>query len=74
MTTKDLIDEVVSLPVEDRAMVADSILRSLNAPEPKVDRKWIRVARKRLAEMRSGEVEPIPGEEVFARIWKRLGV
>ena len=74
MTTKELIEEAVSLPVEDRALVAESILRSLNAPETDVDRKWARVARRRLAELRSGTVKPVPGEEVFARAWKRLGV
>ena len=74
MTTKELIEEAVSLPVEDRAFVAESILRSLNVPETDVDRKWAKVARRRLAELRSGKVKPVPGEEVFARVWKRLGV
>lgn len=71
MTTKELIAEAVSLPVEERAMVADSILRSLNAPESDIDRKWAAVAQRRLAELRSGQVKPIPGEQVFAGIWKK---
>jgi putative addiction module component (TIGR02574 family) len=74
MTTKELIAEAVALPVEDRALVAESILRSLNAPETDIDRRWAKVARRRLAELRSGKVTPVPGEEVFARVWKRLGV
>ena len=74
MTTKELIEEAVSLPVEDRALVAESVLRSLNAPETDIDRKWAKVARRRLAELRSGNVKPVPGEKVFARVWKRLGV
>jgi putative addiction module component (TIGR02574 family) len=72
LTTKELIAEVVSLPVEERAIVADSILRSLNAPEADIDRKWAAVAQRRLAELRSGQVRSIPGEQVFARIWKRF--
>ncbi len=72
MTTKELIAEAVSLPVEERAIVADSILRSLNAPESDIDRKWVAVAQRRLAELRSGQVKPIPGEQVFARVWKRF--
>lgn len=72
MTTKELIAEAVSLPVEERAMVADSILRSLNAPESDIDRKWAAVAQRRLAELRSGQVKPIPGDQVFTRIWKRF--
>ncbi len=72
MTTKELIAEAVSLPVEERAIVADSILRSLNAPESDIDRKWAAVAQRRLVELRSGKVKAIPGEQVFARIWKRF--
>ena len=72
MTTKELIAEAISLPVEERAIVADSILRSLNAPDSEVDRKWVAVAQRRLMELRSGQVKPIPGEQVFARVWKRF--
>ena len=72
MTTKELIEEAVSLPVEERAIVADSILRSLNAPESDIDRKWMAVAQRRLEELHSGQVKPIPGEQVFARVWKRF--
>jgi putative addiction module component (TIGR02574 family) len=72
LTTNELIAEAVSLPVEERAIVADSILRSLNAPESDIDRKWMAVAQRRLAELRSGQVKPIPGEQVFAKVWKRF--
>jgi len=72
MNTKDLIAEAISLPVEERALVVDSLLRSLNPPESDIDRKWAAVAKRRLSEIRSGAIETIPGDEVFARIWKRF--
>lgn len=72
MKTKDLIAEAISLPVEERALVVDSLLRSLNPPESNIDKKWARVAKRRLSELRSGQVEALPGDEVFARIWKRF--
>ena len=72
MKTKDLIAEVISLPVEDRAMVVDSLLKSLNPPELDIDKKWSAVAKRRLAELRSGQVQAIPGDEVFKKIWKRF--
>lgn len=72
MKTKDLVEEVISLPVEERAIVIDSVLRSLNPPDSDIDRKWAAIARRRLSELRSGEIKAVPGEEVFSRIWKRF--
>jgi putative addiction module component (TIGR02574 family) len=63
----------MSLPVEERVLLADSILRSLNAPQSGIDRQWAAVAQQRLAELRSGRVKPVPGDDVFARVWKRFG-
>ncbi len=72
MNTKQLISEAVSLPVEERALVVDSLLRSLNQPESEIDKKWADVAKRRLAEIRSGTVKTVLGSEVFARIWNRF--
>lgn len=72
MRLKDLMDEAGSLPVEKRAMVADSLLRSLNPPEPEIDRKWAAIARKRLEEIHSGNVKTVPGDQVFEKISRRF--
>ena len=72
MNTQDLIAEAISLPVEGRAMVVDSLLKSLNPPESDIDKKWATVAKQRLAELRSGQVQAIPGDEVFKEISKRF--
>jgi len=72
VTMKELIEEVASLPVEERAIVADSILRSLNPPESEIDRKWAQVAQRRLEELRGGVVQAVPGEQVFDKVWKRF--
>ncbi|TAL46535.1 MAG: addiction module protein [Methylovulum sp.] len=72
MKTTDLIAEAVSLPVEQRAMVIDSLLKSLNSPEADIDKNWALVADRRLAELRSGRVKAVPGDEVFQKIWHRF--
>jgi putative addiction module component (TIGR02574 family) len=72
MSTKDIIAEILSLPVEQRAMVADSILKSLSPPESEIDKKWAAIAKKRLSEITLGHVKAIPGEEVFKKIRKYL--
>ncbi len=72
MTTKKIIEEALSLPVEERALIADSLLRSLNMPNTGMDAKWTEVAKRRLQELRSGKVKPIPGDVVFERALKRF--
>ncbi|WP_328983627.1 addiction module protein [Thiorhodovibrio winogradskyi] len=72
MNTKQLINEAVSLPVEERALVIDSLLRSLNQPESDIDKIWAKEAKRRLNELRSGRVKAIQGEEVFKKVWDRF--
>lgn len=72
MNTKELIDKAVSLPVEERALVVDSLLQSLNQPESEIDKKWVATAKRRLAEIRSGSVKSVPGQAVFDKIWERF--
>ncbi len=72
MNTKTLIDKAVSLPVEDRALIVESLLQSLNQSKSEIDKKWAKIAIKRLTEIRSGKVKPVDGKEVFNKIWKKL--
>jgi len=72
MNTKKLIDVAVSRPVEERALVLDSILQRLNQPKTEIEKNWGILAKKRLEEIESGKVETIPGNQVFEEIWKRF--
>jgi putative addiction module component (TIGR02574 family) len=71
MNTQELIEQAIALPVEERALVVDSLLRSLNPPQSEVDAQWQTEAKRRLAEVRTGQVTAIPGQAVFERVWKR---
>ena len=72
MNTKELIEQAIALPVEERALVVDSLLRSLNPPQSEIDAQWATKAKRRLAELRSGKVDAVPGEAVFKRVWERF--
>lgn len=68
MKTTDLIAEAVSLLVEQSAMVMGSLLKSLNPPKADIDKNWAR----RLAELRRGRVNAVPGDGVFPKIRHRF--
>jgi putative addiction module component (TIGR02574 family) len=73
MKASDLMTEAVSLPVEERALLVDSLLQTLNPVDEANTAAWLAVARRRLDDLDSGRVEAIPGEEVFERVRQRLG-
>ena len=72
LTPNELTDEAISLPVELRAELVEELLKSLNPSRDEIDRLWAMEAEKRVAEIVSGQVQTIPGEEVFDRLKKRL--
>ena len=68
MTREDLLSAALNLPLEERAALANRLLRSLDdLPEPERKRLWLDVSDRRLQEMREGKVREIPADEVFAR-------
>lgn len=73
MNAEQIIIEASSLPLEQRARVVDSILQTLTPTSAGNDEAWLIQARRRLAELRSGEVAAVPGDTVFERILGRYG-
>ncbi|MBI5101765.1 MAG: addiction module protein [Nitrospirae bacterium] len=57
---KELIQEAESLPVEEMAMVIDSLLRTLNPPSAEIDAEWAKVAKRRLSDLRTGSAQSVP--------------
>ena len=55
---REIMKEAESLPVEERRV--------------EIDREWVKVSKRRLAEFRSGAVRPIPGNEIFPKIRERF--
>ena len=69
---QEIFRDAEALPIEERAVLVDSLLQSMNPTDPDIDKLWIKEAKRRLVEIRSGRVQGISGEEVFGRIHKRL--
>jgi len=72
LTAHEILSEAESLPVEDRASLADSLLKTLNASDPRIDREWLELGKRRLNEIKCGKVKLVPGDAVFKKIRKRF--
>jgi putative addiction module component (TIGR02574 family) len=65
--------ELSELPPEDRAKLALALVESLEAEdEGDIAEAWRLEAERRYEQYKRGEVQAIPGDEVFARIRSRL--
>ena len=65
MSTKELLKEALKLKPEDRFMLVEGLIRSLDEPDRKLDEIWAEEAEKRLRAYREGRLEGIPMEEIF---------
>ena len=67
MSAKKLLMEALKLKPEDRFMLVDGLIRSLDEPDKKLDEIWAEEAEKRLKAYREGRLEGIPMEEIFKK-------
>jgi len=72
LSTQELIEEALVLPIEERAFIIESLIRNMNPTDTEIDRKWIGISQKRLNDLKSGKVRGIPGDEVFNKIRTRF--
>ena len=73
MKTAEIMNELANLPVEERALIADGLLQTLNSSQPEIEQEWLKVAQQRLVEISSGSVKTVSQEEMTTRINHRLG-
>ncbi|MGH9800219.1 MAG: addiction module protein [Blastocatellia bacterium] len=71
-TYEQIIGLALSLPPGARAMLANQLLESLDAPnQSEIDSLWAIEAEKRLKEIAEGSVTTIPSEKVFNQLLAR---
>ena len=73
-TLTELKEKASKLSEAERAELALSLIESLDGPaDPDVEAAWRVEIERRVGEIERGEVQLIPGDEVFARVRRRLG-
>ncbi len=65
MSGKEILEQAIGLKPEERFMVIEGLLKSLDEPDRKIDEIWAEEAEKRLKAYRDGRLEGVPMEAMF---------
>ena len=65
MSNNEILEQALKLRPEDRFIVVEGLLNSLDIPDARIDDIWAEEAEKRLQAYREGKLECIPMEEIF---------
>ncbi len=74
MTVAQIVAEARQLPWEKKAELFDLLLvETFAQPDPETDAAWRQETRRRIAEIETGQVKGIPGEQVMAELRHIVG-
>jgi putative addiction module component (TIGR02574 family) len=65
LSAKELLEQALKLKAEERFLLLEGLIRSLDEPDANLDAIWAEEAERRLAAHRAGKIGGIPLEEVF---------
>ena len=67
-----LLHQAMKLPAPERAALVEGLVESLDKPDPALDALWLKEAESRIAAYRTGELEAIDAEKVFAELGQKV--
>ena len=70
--SEDILQKLLTLPVETRARLAEQLLESLEPPDERNQQLWAEEAERRIEAYERGEITAVPAEEVFARLREKF--
>jgi len=65
MNNVEILQEALQLNPQERYMVVESLLESLDQPDKDIDETWANEAEKRLKDYSENKVETIPFNKIF---------
>ena len=69
LTVHQLESELFNLDLNTRALLAEKLILSIDAPTKEENLKlWVEEAERRLADLRTGKAREYPAEEVFQSV------
>lgn len=65
MGTNEIIQEAINLKPQEKYLIIESLILSLNEPDKEIEKIWIEESQKRLDEYKNGNLKTLSFEEVF---------
>jgi len=65
MSSNEIIQEAINLKPQERYLIIESLIKSLNLPDEEVEQVWIKETQKRLKAYKEGKLETVSYEDVF---------
>jgi putative addiction module component (TIGR02574 family) len=65
VSAEEILKEALKLKPEERFLLVEGLIKSIDEPNKKIDDIWAEEAEKRLRAYREGRLEGIPMEEIF---------
>ena len=65
MGTNEIIQEAINLTPQEKYLIIESLILSLNEPDKDIEKIWIEESQKRLDEYKDGNLKTLSFEEVF---------
>ncbi len=74
LTLDQITEEAMKLPADSKALLADRLVESLESEElDEIQRLWSAEAIRRRDEIRSGQVQPVRGQQVLEEVRRLVG-
>ena len=72
---KELISEVLQLKPAEKFIIIEALIKSLDVPNPEIEKIWAIEAEKRLQAYKEGKLETISFENMFGEaIWMKIKI
>ena len=65
MSNEQILEYAMKLKPDERLLIIQALLQSLDIPDQKIDSIWIKEAENRLNAYKNGKLKGVPMEKVF---------
>lgn len=65
MSANEILSQAINLNPQEKYLIIESLVQSLNEPDKEIEKLWIEESQKRLKLYEDGELDTVSYDEVF---------